>query len=81
MFAMGVGSATVLYPKCFYWVDSYKIPPRRGVAQDCNRVSNKEVGISMNMSPLTFTERVKGNLHSYGKLTLNGLKIMPKFQI
>ncbi len=74
MLAMGVVSLTALYPKCFSWVDSYKMPPRRGVVQDWDRVSNKELGISMQVSPRTFTECVKGNLHFYGKLTLNGLK-------
>lgn len=47
------------YPECFSWVDSYKMPPRRCVVQDCDRVSNKELGISMHVSPRTFTERVK----------------------
>jgi len=35
------------------------MPPRRCVVQDCDRVSNKELGISMHVSPRTFTERVK----------------------
>ena len=35
------------------------MPPRRCVVQDCDRVSNKELGISLHVSPRTFTERVK----------------------
>ena len=47
------------YPECFSWVDSYKMPPRRCVVQDCDRVSNKELGISIHESPRSFKERVK----------------------
>ena len=47
------------YPECFSWVDSYKMPPRRCVVQDCDRVSNKELGILIHESPRTFKERVK----------------------
>lgn len=35
------------------------MPPRRCVVQDCDRISNKELGISMHVSPRTFTERAK----------------------
>ena len=49
---------TEKYP-CFFWVDSYKMPPRHCVVQHCDRVSNKELGISMHESPRTFMERVK----------------------
>lgn len=43
----------------FLPLSAYKMPPRRCVVQDCNQVSNKDLGISMHTSPASGSERAK----------------------